>query len=267
MVDGIRSPAVAGQFYPGDPETLRRTVDGLLEGARPDPRAVRPKGLIVPHAGYQFSGPVAASAYSLLAAAEDVERVILLGPAHFHPLEGLALPVATAFETPLGLVEVDSTAYRAALSCPGVVADDAPHLEEHSLEVQIPFLQCTNPGATLLPIAVGPGDQGPIADLLDVLWEGAETVIVVSSDLSHYLGYAAARERDAATAAAIVSGRTGDLDPGDACGFFPLRGFLEAVRRHALVGRLLDLRNSGDTAGPRDNVVGYGAFAFAPAPA
>lgn len=264
----IRPAAVAGSFYPADPGVLANTVDTLLARARAartgPPPADWPKALIVPHAGYAYSGPVAASAYAALDAGRDgIRRVVLIGPAHYVPIAGLAASRADAYATPLGAVPVDAESRRVVLRLPGVVTDDEAHAEEHSLEVQLPFLQRCLSAFGLLPLVVGATAPETIARVLEAVWGGPETLVVVSSDLSHYHDYATARRLDSATAAAIVAARPEVIGPEDACGCHPLAGLLVTVRTHGLRVRLLDLRNSGDTAGPRDRVVGYGAFAAA----
>jgi AmmeMemoRadiSam system protein B len=252
----VRPPAVAGTFYPGDPTDLRRTVDGLLAAATPGPAA---KGFVVPHAGYVYSGPVAASAYAGLRAAQPaVRRVVLLGPAHRFPLAGLALPAATAFATPLGAVAVDEEARHALRGL--VRTSDAPHRGEHALEVQLPFLQRVLPaGFTLVPLVVGQAAEEEVGVVLEALWGGDETLVLLSTDLSHYLSWTEARALDADTAARILDARP--VEPGTACGAYPLNGLLHVVRARGLAVRQIDLRNSGDTAGGRDRVVGYGTFA------
>ncbi|MCA1826149.1 MAG: AmmeMemoRadiSam system protein B [Myxococcales bacterium] len=238
-----RPPAVAGTFYPGDPADLREEVSRLLAAAKPG-RA--PKALIAPHAGYIYSGPIAASAFRR---APKVDRVVLLGPSHYAWLDGVALPEAQAFATPLGEVPIDAPA--------DLPRNRAAHEREHSLEVEVPFLQVAiGPGFRLVPLAVGSGG----ADVLDRLWGGPETLIVVSSDLSHYLSYAAAKRADAATAEEIVALRAVESD--SACGAAPVNALLAVARKRKLTAELLDLRNSGDTAGDKSRVVGYGAFAF-----
>jgi hypothetical protein len=258
-----RPPAVAGLFYPDDPEALRRAVDGFVAAA-PDADEAPPKALIAPHAGYVYSGPVAASAYAPLRAARGrVERVVLLGPAHRVPLRGLALPAAGRFATPLGTVPLDREAAERALALPQVRRDDAPHALEHSLEVQLPFLQRVLGAFSLVPFAVGDASADDVAEVIELLWGGPETLVVVSSDLSHYHDYATARRLDAETARAIEALRPDALGPDSACGRVPIRGLLVVARRRGLRVRTVDLRSSGDTAGPRDEVVGYGAFLVA----
>ena len=263
----VRPAAVAGRFYPRDAETLAAWVDDALAAA-PVPTGPHPKALVVPHAGYSYSGPVAATGYRTLATARDtVHRVVLLGPAHFVAVRGIAVSGADAFATPLGTVPVDTAARDVVLGRPGVVVDDRAHAPEHSIEVHLPFLQRTLDRFAVLPLVVGTADARTVSDVIDAVWGGSETLIVVSSDLSHYLGHDAALDRDRITAAAIVAGDgDGDaLSATDACGAASVRGLLRVARRHDLRGALLDLRSSGDTGGDRDRVVGYGAFAFSSA--
>jgi AmmeMemoRadiSam system protein B len=264
----VRAPAVAGTFYPAEPRALAAAVDGYLEAARrarPAPAGgPPPKALIAPHAGYVYSGPVAASAYVEVEALRGVvRRVVLLGPSHRVPLAGLAASTADAFATPLGEIPVDAEAIRSIAHLPQVKRLDAPHDWEHSLEVQLPFLQRVLGGFRLVPISVGDATPGEVAEVLELLWGGPETLVVVSSDLSHYYDYETARRLDARTTLAIEALEPGGLDEESACGRVPARGLLVAARRHALRARTLDLRNSGDTAGGRDEVVGYGSYAFA----
>jgi hypothetical protein len=260
----VRPPAVAGTFYPDDAGTLAADVDRFVRDARYD--GAPPKAIIVPHAGYVYSGAIAGSGYAAITPLRGTTtRVVLLGPAHRVPLAGLAIPSVDAFATPLGPVEIDAAARDSALACDGVVVDDAPHAPEHSLEVHLPFLQHElGTEFRVLPVVVGHAPPVMVARVLDTLWGGDETLIVVSTDLSHYENYESARAHDAHTVAAILAGDVDAIDPYDACGAYPVRGMLAAAQRHALDVRLLDARNSGDTAGPRDRVVGYGAFALTP---
>ncbi len=246
----VRAPAVAGTFYPAGREELRAEVASLLAAAAPGPA---PKALIAPHAGYIYSGPVAASIFRRVQGA-SFERVVLLGPAHYVYLDGLALPEAAAFSTPLGEVP---------LELPDALPHDrAAHAREHSLEVELPFLQIALAGPwKLVPLAVGDAGPEEVAEVIDRLWGGPDTLVVVSSDLSHYLPYREARTMDAATAEEILT--LGRLDHRAACGAAPVNGLLLAARRRKLTAELVDLRNSGDTAGDKARVVGYGAFAFA----
>ena len=267
MSGWVRRPAVAGSFYPSDPDVLRTTVTAHLDAAATAPaRGVdsgSPKALIAPHAGYRYSGPIAATAYrSILAGRGTVARVLLAGPSHFVPLDGVAVSSADAFATPLGPVTVDEAARDRARAVPGVVVDDTAHADEHSLEVQLPFLVEVLGAVTVLPLLVGRGGPEVLADVLDALWGGDETRIVVSTDLSHYHDDAAAKAIDRETAALIVA-RCARVDPERACGARAVTGLLESARRHDLTVRLLDLRTSADTAGDPSRVVGYGAFALA----
>jgi MEMO1 family protein len=264
--DRVREPVVAGTFYPSNPDDLGYMVDRLLANATPrPPHAAPPKAVIAPHAGYLYSGPIAATAYRALESRRDeITRVVLLGPSHRVPLRGLALPTAAAFATPFGEVAIDDVATRHLLSLPSVVVDDEPHADEHSLEVQLPFLQrVLGPDWILVPVAVGNVTPLAVADVLAALWGGTETAVVVSTDLSHYHDYATATDLDQRTAEAIVSRDLDAISTTDACGANPLRGLLELTQRAGLEIELLDLRNSGDTAGDRTKVVGYGAFAVA----
>jgi MEMO1 family protein len=271
MTAAVRPAAVAGQFYPGDAEALARTVDWCLRhaaGPAPDsalpPPTTPPKLLLVPHAGYVYSGPIAGSAYALLAPWRDrIRRVVLLGPTHRVATRGLAAPRSDAFATPLGQVAIDRAALDALSDLPQVGLSDAVHAEEHSLEVQLPFLQRALDDFTLVPLAVGRAAPEDVAAVLERLWGGEDTLIVISSDLSHYLPYAQAQATDQATIERVLR-LDPRLDHDEACGATPLAGALIAARRHGLQTRLLDLRNSGDTSGDRRRVVGYAAVAFEP---
>jgi AmmeMemoRadiSam system protein B len=255
----VRPASVAGRFYPGDATALRKEVDRLLAAVTVPEEEPTPKALIVPHAGYAYSGPVAACAYArLIRGGGDLKRVILLGPSHHAAFQGLALPEADAFETLLGTVAVD-TAMLARI--PQVRRSEAIHGSEHALEVQLPFIQRVAPEAKLVPLLVGQAPPRQVADVLETLWGGPETVIVVSSDLSHYLPDRLGRAMDRETVRRILHLDTA-LEAERACGAVPLSGFLEAARRRGLHPVLLDLRNSGDATGDLEEVVGYGAFAF-----
>ncbi len=262
----VRPAAVAGMFYPGSSPALARDVQQMLRQTAPSTPATRAKAIITPHAGYVYSGPIAASVYAPLAALrESIRRVILLGPTHRVAVNGLALPAATAFATPLGVVPLDQEAIATIAPLPQVLVSDAAHALEHSLEVQLPFLQTVLADFTLVPLAVGRASAAQVAEVLECLWGGDETLIVISSDLSHYLPYASARATDSNTARHIVA-LDPHIDHQQACGATPVNGLLLAARRHGLQARLVDLRNSGDTAGDRSRVVGYGAFAFSAEP-
>ena len=259
----VRAPAVAGAFYPGTFDVLRSQLLALLAAAG-TAGVRRPKALIVPHAGYLYSGAVAASAYVQLAPyRNDTSRVVIFGPAHRVRVRGLALPASASFATPLGEIPLDRDAAGALRGLPQVCISDEAHALEHSLEVQLPFLQQTLANFTLIPLAVGDASVQEVAQVLDLLWGGDETLIVVSSDLSHYLPYPEAKQVDEQTARMIL-----DLAPRlnhqQACGATPVNGLLHAAARRGLRPQLLDLRNSGDTAGDRQRVVGYASFAFYP---
>jgi MEMO1 family protein len=257
----IRPPAAAGLFYAGDPHQLQATVSELLGEAQPSTK-VLPKALIAPHAGYVYSGRVAAEAFATLrAGAQWIARVVLIGPAHFVAVRGIAAPTVDGFETPLGCVPVDRHALSAIGDLPFVIATDAPHAPEHSLEVELPFLQALLPNFAVVPLVIGDAAPQHVAEVLRRLWGGPETLIVVSSDLSHYHDYDTARRLDAATAAAIERGDWESLGPNQACGYLAVAGLLVEAGRRRLTPQRLSLCNSGDTAGSRDRVVGYGAWA------
>jgi MEMO1 family protein len=258
----VRAAAVAGRFYPGDARRLQKMVADFLAAATD--RGLAPKALIAPHAGYIYSGPIAGSAYAQLGANKNViRRVVLLGPSHFAPVRGLAASSAAAFRTPLGETPVDETAVVDLLALPQVDLLDEAHAHEHSLEVQLPFLQMTCRDFHIVPLVVGHATADEVAEVLEKLWGGPETLIVISSDLSHYHDHAAAQALDRATARAIEQLQPQALGRDSACGRTPICGLLQLAQRYGLSAHTIDLRNSGDTAGPRDQVVGYGAFVFA----
>jgi AmmeMemoRadiSam system protein B len=255
-------------FYPGVPAELAANVRNCLVEAATRPRAggARPKALIVPHAGYIYSGPVAATAYARLASAHaTIRRVVILGPTHRVAIRGLAVPSVRAFMTPLGEVEIDRKAAALALTLPQVQQNDAVHALEHALEVQLPFLQAVLDEFRIVPLAVGAASTDEVADVLERLWGGPETLILVSSDLSHYHGYAEARAIDRNSVEEVLA-LSPFLDHEQACGATPINALLLCARRRNLAPELLDLRNSGDTAGDKSRVVGYASFAFAEAP-
>ncbi|MFA5372125.1 MAG: AmmeMemoRadiSam system protein B [Sideroxydans sp.] len=274
-----RPPAVAGSFYPADPRRLSLDLFHFLndakparfphssplpekEGANESLREFRVKALIVPHAGYMYSGAIAASAYAALRPdGARIRRVVLLGPTHRVAVHGLALPAATTFSTPLGEIKLDTDAMRELVHLPQVVVSDVVHAQEHSLEVQLPFLQTVLQDFILLPLAVGDASTEEVTAVLEAVWGGPETLIVISSDLSHYLPAEIAQLIDRKTADEILRLRPVPSHQ-HACGATPVNGLLAAARKHHLHPHLLDLRNSGDTAGSHDSVVGYAAFAF-----
>lgn len=257
----IRPAAVAGLFYPADPVQLHQDIQSMLAGAEQTGEA--PKALIVPHAGYIYSGPVAASAYAQLhGIKERIERVILLGPCHRVPLQGLATTSADYFETPLGRVKIDREAISRIMTLEQVREFDLTHEQEHSLEVQLPFLQEVLGAFSLVPLVVGDAREDEVSQVLEMLWGGDETLIVISSDLSHYHDYDTAKDLDSATCKAIEAMEPASIQYDQACGRNPVNGLLRAAKNHGLHATTLDLRNSGDTAGDRSRVVGYGAWAF-----
>ena len=265
----VRQPAVAGTFYPGEKQTLANDVSNLLVAAlleadtSNDSEASKPpKAIIVPHAGYIYSGPTAATAYARLGDVSDsIKRVVLLGPAHRVPVRGLALPGVDAFVTPLGEVHIDQISIATIKNMPQVSVSPAAHAQEHSLEVQLPFLQSVLDDFELLPLVVGEATSEEVAEVLEALWGGPETLIVISSDLSHFLPYQTAQLVDSGTVQNILS-LQGPLSHEQACGGTPVNGLMLAAKQHHLQPHLLDLRNSGDTAGDKNRVVGYASFAF-----
>ncbi len=257
----IREPAVAGLFYSDDAGELRNTVELMLADAKGTGPV--PKAIIAPHAGYIYSGPIAASAYARLFPVRDtIRRVVLLGPSHRVGFLGIAASSAEFFHTPLGDVPLDQELLNQVTRLSGVQYFDQAHQSEHSLEVHLPFLQEVLGDFTLLPLVVGDASPEDVAEVLRTVWGGEETLIVVSSDLSHYHDYATAQQMDSATSSAIEQLNPKAIDYGDACGRTPLSGLLLVAREKHLHAETIDLRNSGDTAGPRDQVVGYGAYLF-----
>jgi AmmeMemoRadiSam system protein B len=266
----IRPAAVAGSFYPGHSQTLADHIDKLLKNAASDARPaskstrclIPPKAIVVPHAGYIYSGQTAAIAYHKLAEWHDtIKRVILFGPVHRVPVRGLALPDVDAFTTPLGEVKLDKAAIASISNMKQVIASYPAHAQEHSLEVQLPFLQSVLDDFKLVPLAVGDATPEEVAEVMEALWGGPETIIIVSSDLSHFLSYSVANEVDKSTVKNILR-LQGSLTHHQACGGTPVNGLILAAKKHHLHPALLDLCNSGDTAGDKNRVVGYAAFAF-----
>lgn len=266
-----RPTAAAGRFYPADPVELRALVVSMLSKV-PEPSAAMGAGesqsadplkaLIAPHAGYVYSGPIAASGYAVLRErASDIKRVVIIGPAHFVRVSGIAASPAPGFETPLGVVRVDRELTELALRQPGVSLRADAHAPEHSIEVHLPFLQVLLRDFTILPLVVGQASVETLHRLVDALWGGPETFFVVSSDLSHYRDWATACQLDAATAQAVERLDWDAIAEDGACGRLPICGLLASAKARGMTARTLDLRNSGDTAGPRSQVVGYGAFA------
>jgi AmmeMemoRadiSam system protein B len=249
----VRPTAVAGTFYPGDEVSLRRTVKALLGAATPSHHA---KILIAPHAGYIYSGPVAASAFAALRQRREITRVVLFGPVHRVFFEGIAVPSSRAFATPLGVVPLEAPPV-------GVITSDGAHAQEHSLEVEVPFLQVALPSSfTLLPLLCGHVEPAGVARVMQAVWGGDETLIVISSDLSHYLPYVEAQRVDAETAAQVLALRS-ELTHEQACGATALNAALMVARERAMRAQVLDLRTSADTAGDKARVVGYASFAIA----
>lgn len=257
----IHEPVVAGAFYPGDSAVLKSTVEALL--AVGSENLPIPKAIIAPHAGYVYSGSIAASAFACLAKVKDqIDRVILFGPSHRYPVQGLAVHSADFFSTPLGEIPIDRKSLDRILQLPQVMQIDEAFAQEHSLEVELPFLQCILNKFQLVPIVVGMATDAQVAEVMEMLWDGPSTLIVISTDLSHYQSYAVARQLDQLTANAIVALQTESVSNELACGGTAVRGLLEVAKKKALTAKIIDLRNSGDTSGKMDQVVGYGAFHF-----
>ncbi len=254
-----REAAVAGMFYPASAALLSAQVDDLMAGY-PATGEV-PKALIAPHAGYMYSGAVAGAVYSRIRGAVGIRRVVLVGPSHRVAFSGIAVPESRVFRTPLGDVELDSGAIERLLRLPGVSRREDAHLHEHSLEVHLPFLQVALGEFLLIPMVVGAMAAESVALVLESLWGGSETLVVVSSDLSHYHPYAEAQAIDAATSREII-GLRGALGPQQACGCTGINALLHIAGGRGLAIEEVDRRNSGDTAGPRDQVVGYAAYAL-----
>jgi MEMO1 family protein len=257
----VRKPAVAGMFYPDDPCELHEMITAFMHEAKASGSV--PKAIIAPHAGYVYSGAIAASVYALVAPAKGkIKRVVLLGPSHRVPFRGLAATSAEHFETPLGRIEIDREAIASIADMKQVQVLDQAHAAEHSLEVQLPFLQEILGEFKLVPLCVGDAAAQDVGEVIEKLWGGPETLIVVSSDLSHYHQYKTARRMDEATSKAIEGLHPDDIDYEQACGRIPVSGLLVVAQKKGLHARTVDLRNSGDTAGSKDQVVGYGAYAF-----
>ena len=259
----IRPTAVAGSFYSADAAELRSEIDDLLGSTVSVAIAPIPKALIAPHAGYIYSGPIAATGYRRLAPArERITRVVILGPSHFVGFDGLAADSAGGWRTPLGIVPIDRPMVERLIKAKLIGVLDTAHAQEHSLEVHLPFLQVALDEFALVPIVAVDAPPQAVVALLDAVWAGPETLIVVSTDLSHYLDYRSCQATDRQTAAAIECLDSSGLGPQSACGRVPVRGLLAAAKRRGMSIVRLDLRNSGDTAGPRDRVVGYGSWAL-----
>ena len=255
----IRQPAVAGAFYPADPQKLQIMVEGYLQQVKPSDKS--PKAIIVPHAGYIYSGAIAASAYARLKAKRDViSRVVVLGPSHRVSFKGLAVSHAEIFKTPLGDIPLDTVAIESLSKLPFVEYIDQAHYLEHSLEVQLPFLQKTLDKFSLIPIVAGDCPAEQVEQVLELFYGQDDTLIVISSDLSHYHDYVTAQRLDKETSEKIEKLEYKQLDYGSACGRIPIRGLLALAKKKSLQIKNIDLRNSGDTAGDKQRVVGYGAY-------
>ena len=257
----VRPAAVAGLFYESDPAALREQVSGLLAAVEPGQHPL-PRALIVPHAGYIYSGSTAALAYARLRSLRGkLRRILLFGPAHRVYLQGMAVPGVEAFNTPLGNVALDRRAIETLLALPDVSVSDEAHEKEHSLEVQLPFLQCVLDDFQLVPVVVGQSDPDQVARAIELLWRGEETLLLVSTDLSHFHHYEQAARLDRLTCERLLAGAS-DLAGDEACGARALNGLMRTRAAKELELELLQLCNSGDTAGDRRRVVGYGALSL-----
>ncbi|MBL4827089.1 MAG: AmmeMemoRadiSam system protein B [Spongiibacteraceae bacterium] len=269
-MDKIRQPAVAGLFYPRDTEDLNNEVKQFLLCAQRSPNkqlTQSPKALIVPHAGYRYSGQIAATAYAtLIPNAQQIKRVVLLGPAHRTRFQDLATTTMDFFRTPLGDIPIDKSAIDRLLERPDILPLEAAHQQEHSLEVQLPFLQGILKHFSLIPIVIGDPSANQVQQVLDLLWGGPETVIIISSDLSHYHNYNTAQAYDRSTCDAIEHAEAGYISSEQACGCIGINGLLLAAKQRNMSVQTLDLRNSGDVTGEKDTVVGYGSWAFSENP-
>lgn len=258
----VRPAAHAGDYYPRDSLILSNTLERLVRRARPR-MDLAPKALIVPHSPFRRSGPIAAAAFgTLLPARNSINRVVVIGPAHFAGFSGMVVPSFDGFATPIGEVPVDEELVEIALECEGVSEENLPHIEEHCIEAELPFIQHLLPEAAILPVTVARVPAWTLSDLLERVWGGPETLIVISTDLSHHLRYDEAVTRDRATADAIVTRDSGAFGPDDACGYYALQAFLHAAERRLLRGHLLNLRNSTDITGEESDIVGFGGFVF-----
>jgi len=261
ILNDTRPAAVAGTFYSDKPSELKQDIERLLE-CNPASHKIRPKALICPHAGYVYSGPIAAKAYNLLRPfAQNIKRVVLLGPAHRVALRGIALSSALFFDTPLGRIKVDHDADQKLANHKELTQNDEAHKLEHSLEVQLPFLQILLADFCLVPLVVGQCDANIVSAVLNDIWGDEDTLIIISTDLSHFLPYAAAQQTDQETSQAILA-FSDKLSGDQACGVYPLNGLSRIARQRNMTINLVDLRNSGDTVGDKQQVVGYGSFAL-----
>ncbi|MDM8567085.1 AmmeMemoRadiSam system protein B [Candidatus Halobeggiatoa sp. HSG11] len=256
-----RTPAVAGTFYPDNTHELSTMIDQLLQSVKTT--GTIPKAIIVPHAGYVYSGPIAASIYAMIRPARNIiKRVVLIGPSHQVPLLGIAATKMQNFSTPFGDIPVDDQAIDKILKFPQVSLMEQAHANEHSLEVQLPFLQKILNEFSIVPLVVGKATSEQVGEILETLWGTKETLIVVSSDLSHYNNYESAQKLDKLTTQAIESLSPEKIEYEQACGRVPINGLLNVAKNKKMQVETIDLRNSGDTAGSKDQVVGYGAYAF-----
>ncbi len=258
----VRTPAVSGSFYPEEAEALQKMLKTFMQQTLVSIVPV-PKAVIVPHAGYIYSGLSAAHLYTqLIPARQTIKKVVLMGPSHHVSFKGIAGTHMTHFATPLGNIAVDQSALYEISTLAQISIIEQAHAQEHSLEVQLPFLQEILEDFSIIPLVVGEASAEQVSLVLDKLWGGQETLIVISSDLSHYLDYKTAQVMDQQTTDAIENLRPEDIHYQHACGRVPINGLLHLARSKKMKVTTVDLRNSGDTAGSKNQVVGYGAYAF-----
>jgi len=260
-----RQASVAGSFYPKNPAQLKKTLTNLFN-ANEDLNIdfqTPVKAIIAPHAGYIYSGPIAAKAYSLVSTCiKGKNKITIIGPSHFVPFNGIALSTAEFFETPLGKIKVDHHAYELINRIPEVIYLDEAHAREHSIEVHLPFIQYLKKDVRIIPLAVGQTSYQKVAKVLEKFCEEKDNLIIISSDLSHYHAYGYAQKYDLQTALKIENYKCSQLGPNEACGYLAIAGLLKMAKDRKYKIKRIDLCNSGDTSGSKDTVVGYGSWFF-----
>ena len=260
-MEKIKQADVAGMFYPGEEASLRQMVDGFIQKALSFD--LRPRAIIAPHAGYIYSGSIAGTAYKTIAAVRDqIENVIIMSPAHRFYLRGIALHMADAFATPLGNIPVNIGIVKKIKQFSSVQWEERSFIQEHGLETHLPFIQrAFKPGIKIVPMIVGECQESEVAEILESVWEDPRNFVIISSDLSHFHSYADAKKLDRNTVDLIQNLDSQSLDTEFACGHYPICGLLNLARNRKLKIKALDIRSSGDTAGSKESVVGYGSFA------